>query len=103
MITYSKFTYKFPSYNVKCSTFNEQFMKQHHQQWCDCDEPSNKLCEDAKNSEICKNPELWLNKQRSNKLVRDPHQCESSCKEPGPDCIGKPSNEKISTSSISIQ
>ena len=85
---------KFPTANVTCSTFNEQFIKQHRQQWCECTDTSNQWCREAKNSTICKDPESWLKEQSLNKLTFDPHQCESSCQEPGPDCLGMPSNYK---------
>ena len=91
---------KFPTPNVTCSTFYEQFMKQHHQQWCECDDTSNQWCVKAKNRSICKDPESWFKNQNTNKLVYDPHECETSCQQPGPDCLGMPSDYKSIHSTI---
>ena len=78
---------KFPV-GVTCSKFNQQFMVQHKQQWCNCTDDTNPNCIYAKGSKICTNPEAWLEEQRLNQFVQDPHQCQSSCEVPGKDCQG---------------
>ena len=70
-------------------------MDQHKQQWCKCTDDTNQWCRGAKESKICTNPEAWLEEQRLNQFVQDPHQCQSSCELPGKDCQGMPTKNIV--------
>ena len=54
------------------------YLKIHNQLWC-----NNARMMDE---EICTNPQSWI-ESNSNKIKIDPHNCQSSCNEPGTNCI----------------